>query len=547
MLNKIIKKAILIILLIGVVFSINAQSPEWSWVKSIGGLKNEYTADVITDENGNIIVKGLFESSSITFGATTLFNAGGNDIFIVKYDPNGNILWAKSIGGNENEGFEYTDKSSICSDASGNIFVTYTLDDSRVIFILKYDPNGNILWVNKYGGQGFASSARIYADSKGNVTLTGKYSNEIIFGGITLITSNFDNIAQYIVKFDSQGNILWAQSFNSESKIPPDDIFLDSKGNTIVLGRFSDSISFGAVTLKTSDKFSSSLYVLKYDLNGNVIWAKSTKGGAGSLSQYSSIFLDTACNIFIAGEYSDSISFGSIALKSEIMRDVNCFVAKYDPNGNVKWAKSYGGSRYDFIEGIVTDVNGNVFIAGGFMSPSILFGSTTLVNTEDGIDLFVVKLDPSGSVIWAKSSGDTEVEYATGISIDRSNNIILAGLFNSPKTTFGATTLINRGGYDVFLAKLSSLTSVNNIIYNTVKVYPNPSNSQVIIDNGNYSTMGSYSAKIVNALGQQVFQSVINQQQFVIDAKTMGGAGVYTFYITDANNKVVGVKKIVLQ
>ena len=59
--------------------------------------------------------------------------------------------------------------------------------------------------------------------------------------------------------------------------------------------------------------------------------------------------------------------------------------------------------------------------------------------------------------------------------------------------------------------------------------------------------MGSYIAKIVNTAGQQVFQSVINQQQFVIDAKTMGGAGVYTLYITDTNNKVVGVKKIVLQ
>ena len=74
-----------------------------------------------------------------------------------------------------------------------------------------------------------------------------------------------------------------------------------------------------------------------------------------------------------------------------------------------------------------------------------------------------------------------------------------------------------------------------------------PSSTQVIIDNGNYSTMGSYNAKIVNSIGQQVFQSVINQQQFLIDAKTMGGAGVYTLYITDANNKVVGVKKIVLQ
>jgi len=90
-------------------------------------------------------------------------------------------------------------------------------------------------------------------------------------------------------------------------------------------------------------------------------------------------------------------------------------------------------------------------------------------------------------------------------------------------------------------------SSLSNPVYNTVKVYPNPSSTQVIIDNGNYSTMGTYTAKIVNTAGQQVFQSLINQQQFVIDAKTIGGAGVYTLYITDANNKVVGVKKIVLQ
>ena len=90
-------------------------------------------------------------------------------------------------------------------------------------------------------------------------------------------------------------------------------------------------------------------------------------------------------------------------------------------------------------------------------------------------------------------------------------------------------------------------SSVNNPIYNTLKVYPNPSSTHVIIDNGNYNTMGAYTAKIVNTAGQQVFQSFINQQQFTIDAKTLGGAGVYTLYITDALNKVVGVKKIVLQ
>ena len=90
-------------------------------------------------------------------------------------------------------------------------------------------------------------------------------------------------------------------------------------------------------------------------------------------------------------------------------------------------------------------------------------------------------------------------------------------------------------------------SSSSNPVFNTIRVYPNPSSTQVVIDNGNYTTMGSYTTKIVNAAGQLVFQSVINKQQFVIDTNTMGGTGVYTLYIIDANSKVVGVKKIVLQ
>lgn len=90
-------------------------------------------------------------------------------------------------------------------------------------------------------------------------------------------------------------------------------------------------------------------------------------------------------------------------------------------------------------------------------------------------------------------------------------------------------------------------SSLGNPNYNTFKVYPNPSSTQVVIDNGDFSIMGSYTAKIINSKGQQVFQSTINQQKFVIEANTMGGAGVYTLYMTDSNNKVVGVKKIVLQ
>jgi hypothetical protein len=111
---------------------------------------------------------------------------------------------------------------------------------------------------------------------------------------------------------------------------------------------------------------------------------------------------------------------------------------------------------------------------------------------------------------------------------------------------------IVKSGTCIDTSKIAVLKVFDNVgLENTnielIKVFPVPTTTQVIIDNGNFSTMGSYTAKIVNSIGQQVFQSVINQQQFVIDANTMSGAGVYTLYITDANNKVVGVKKIVLQ
>lgn len=96
------------------------------------------------------------------------------------------------------------------------------------------------------------------------------------------------------------------------------------------------------------------------------------------------------------------------------------------------------------------------------------------------------------------------------------------------------------------MLKVFDNVGVGNLNIENIKVYPLPSSTQVIIDNYIYCNMG-YTAKIVNSIGQQIFQSVINQQQFVIDANTMGGAGVYTLYISDANNKVVGEKKLVLQ
>lgn len=100
--------------------------------------------------------------------------------------------------------------------------------------------------------------------------------------------------------------------------------------------------------------------------------------------------------------------------------------------------------------------------------------------------------------------------------------------------------------YDTLYVKINT-NSLGNFTYNTIKVYPNPISTQIIIDNGNYNDMKSFSANIVNSTGQLVFQSKIDRQQFVIDANKIGGSGIYSLYITDSLNKTISVKKIVLQ
>ena len=95
-----------------------------------------------------------------------------------------------------------------------------------------------------------------------------------------------------------------------------------------------------------------------------------------------------------------------------------------------------------------------------------------------------------------------------------------------------------------FAVNLTGVAPPNN--RNAMKVYPNPTNSAVVIDNGNFTAMANYIVKIENSIGQQVFFSKVTQQQFTVDVSTLGGKGVYTLTVLDPAGKLLETKKIVL-
>ncbi|MEO8086804.1 MAG: FlgD immunoglobulin-like domain containing protein [Bacteroidota bacterium] len=475
---NVVGQLILLLILISTIET-TAQSPSWIWAKSAGGTDDDRSLGSSTDAGGNVFVTGYFRGPSITFGSTTLTNAGGTDIFVVKYSPSGNVLWATSAGGSTDDvGY------GISTDAGGNVVVTglfaspsitfgnttLTLAGNYDIFVVKYSPSGNVLWATSAGGTYNDVGYGISTDTAGNVFVTGNFSSPSITFGSTTLT-NAGSYKIFVAKYDASGNAVWATSAGGTGWDYGNGISTDADGNVLVTGSFkSPSITFGSTTLTNTGGGYDDFFVVKYDTAGNVVWAESA-GGTG-IELGTGVSTDAGGNVVVTGYfYSPSIIFGSSTLTNAGGSDI--FVVKYSPSGNVVWAVRAGGTDYDAAKSIATDAVGDVFVSGEFSS-SITFDSTTLTNAGF-YEIFAVKYDISGNVVWATNAVGTSSSDGTGISTDASGNVLITGIFYNSSITFGGTTLTNAGNFDMFVAKLDNITGLEeNIKNDEVSIFPNP-------------------------------------------------------------------------
>ncbi|MEO8148164.1 MAG: T9SS type A sorting domain-containing protein [Bacteroidia bacterium] len=524
----------------------NAQAPSWGWVKSAGGITSDEGYGITTDASGNVLVTGVINSPSITFGAITLTNAGSYDFFVAKYDASGNVLWAKSAGGiNSDYG------TGITTDASGNVLVTGVFNSPSItfgtitlsngglsdIFVVKYDASGNVLWAKSAGGASYEGGTGISTDATGNVLVTGFFQSDSIAFGTTTLT-NAGAVNFFVVKYDTSGNILWAKSAGGSDYDYGHGISTDASGNVLVAGEFaSPSITFGTTTLTNAGN--QDIFITKCDTLGNILWAKSAGGTKNDVGY--SISSDASGNVLVTGIfYSPFITFATTTLTNSGYNDI--FIVKYDVSGNVLWAKSAGGTYFDESYGICTDASGNVLLTGYFSSDSITFGTTTLTNvgTTATADIFIVKYDASGNVQWAKSEGEPDNDVGYSASTDPGGNVVITGSFASPTITFGTTTLTNAGVTDIFVAKLDNTTGISelNSTADGVSIYPNPSTGQITITSSKIID----DVTITNPLGQVIYQSKPKDKNLSLKIKDDG-----IYFVTITSDKKTSTRKIIVQ
>jgi hypothetical protein len=361
---------------------------------------------------------------------------------------------------------------SVATDANGNAFLAGpfhwevsfgkdTVQDSMYAesdgaYYMKYNSAGNVQWVKQFFSPGngcFASS--VVTDASNNLIVAGGFDFNIKMGSYNYSTYGGDF---FLAKCDNNGNILWTtvgvgENTNSVfyASTTSTALATDRSKNVFISGYFLDTLKFGATTLLNSNNTNYNIFTAKYDSNGNVLWAKQgtciTHTGGLTNKSYS-VATDLNGNSFIAGSYNDSITFGKYTLTSPILYNYwmgQVFLVKYDPSGNVLWARqsnipSAGNSAIGY--GVTTDNAGNVYLTGAF-TDTVSFGNHTLV----GGGLFFVKYSANGNVIWAKSAGapypPNSAAYYTGYSLssDEYNHIYLAGGGGRDSITFGKFTL----------------------------------------------------------------------------------------------------------
>ncbi|MCB1191818.1 MAG: SBBP repeat-containing protein [Leptospiraceae bacterium] len=343
------------------------------WTRLLGANgKDASGIGVTSDSSDNVYATGLTYNDLDGQTKTGLL-----DMFIAKYDGNGNQTWLKLVGntltftGGTDVTVNSNDEIYVTGDTTGNLNGQTTVSGltNTDLFLIKYDSSGNTLWTQLLGVSGVNTNARgIALDSSGNVYIAGytqgNLNNETLTGTQDMA----------IAKYDGSGNLKGVKLLGiAGCTTAANAIKVDSNGNIYITGWTTGSLDGQTLTGEND------LFLVKYDGSGNKQWTR-LLGASGSKTQASDLTLDSGSNIYVTGW-----TLGDLDGQTSIgTRDA--FVVKYDTNGNKQWTKLLGNEGIDTIgAGITTDSSNNIYGTGW------TYGDLEKETKTGTIDIFITK------------------------------------------------------------------------------------------------------------------------------------------------------------
>jgi hypothetical protein len=460
-------------------YTVTKAAPGWAWTRTWGGIPADYCYGIALDQAGKVYAAGYFQGT-VDFdpgpSVDSHTSIGYEDVFLSKFDPSGAFLWAKTWGGTLfEEGWD------VAVDGSGNVYVTGyyqgTVDfdpgpgiDSHPsngdnAFLSKFDSSGAFLWAKTWGGDypwDYVYGRGVAVDGSGNAYVTGYYQAIVDFdpgSGVDNHTSN-GNSDVFLSKFNSSGAFVWAKTWGATFLDSGFNVALDGSSYAYVTGYFSLTADFDPgtgidnhISIGTEDAFLS-----KFDSSGAFLWARTWGGTVDDNGR--DVAVSGSGQPYVAGYYQGTADFDpGLSVDNHASNgNYDVFLSKFDSSGAFLWAKTWGGSLWDFGYGVTTDIAGNVHVTGLF-SDIVDFdpgSGTDSRSSNGGYDAFLSRFDSSGAFLSAKTWGGTGDDYGHDVAVDAIGDVYATGYFQGTvdfDPGLGQNLHISNGGFDVFLSK----------------------------------------------------------------------------------------------
>ncbi|WP_372757118.1 T9SS type A sorting domain-containing protein [Mariniflexile sp.] len=542
----------------------NANAQTFNWAGTYGGQANDVVSKIHIDNEGNIYSTGFYEKDcdfDPTEGSYILQHDSDTDIFVSKINKNGELVWAKSIGGIAND-----EGKDITLDTEGNVYITGTFEEmvdfdpgagtliltsfnEADVFVLKLDKDGNFIWAKSFEGDANEQTAGIGLDFAGNIYIAGFFYNTVDFdpsASIFSITPK-NNVAGFLVKLSTNGDFTWAKQYGSPGIVTAMKVL--SNGNIYISGLFDENADFNPDEnedfLLTVPKNHYGMYLLQLDNNGNFIKAN-TIATTDFQCFTMGLDFDSQGAVIMTGYFSGQIQFevpNNTVTSSILKMYYNSFVVKVNSNGQNEWAKILSSSLgYNTAMAVGINAKDEAliygFYAGNFTSDQVTLSEAALNNSAEN---YLLKISNDGITKTGLKFGGTQMVHSCAIKIDENGHIYLSSGFQNtidvnplPEQHLQKTAI---DMVDSYLLKLNdNILSVPDLSKrSTWSFYPNPTNDKIMIVSKTSLKEKEY--HVFDISGKSVMSGVLDTLQS-IDVSQLA-AGMYHIKIENTICKLL--------
>ncbi|MBP6311756.1 MAG: SBBP repeat-containing protein [Flavobacteriales bacterium] len=465
----------------------------WAFGIGVGGTYNDEGKGIASDAQGNVYVTGSFKGTDVDFdpGPDTfpMTSVNQEDIFVCKFSPIGELIWAYSFGGSSPDR-----GNGITVDDTGNVFVV-----GRVAGTVDFDPGPE---------------------------------------NHSLITDTYD---AFVLSVDTDGNYRWAVNFLGTGADEGHDVALDDAGNVFVSGEYLVDIDLdpGPNTVFVADAGpSTDAFICKLDPNGEYLWSATLASAAGA-DQVLALAIDDQGNVFGTGEFHGdplTVATPSDTIDIPYTGETDVFIIKLNNAGPLEWARAIAGPQAQHAYAIAVDQEGYVYTTGYVNSNSVTDfdpGPEVYNIAASNPSLFLSVLNSAGEFECAKiTTSSSGWDQGNGIALDGDDNLYLTGYFNNT-TDFdlseeGTAELLTAGTADIFVLKMTSACSIildiEGITSSTMRISPNPAGEILRVELLDVS--GRATLDILDLTGKHVLSQTLKCTTSIVDVTSLQ-PGIY--------------------